>query len=140
MPAEPLDLTLLAAVCVSEGYPEPAREYRFHPERMWRFDLAWGPEQGGLMVAFEREGMVGPHAKGRHQTRDGYRKDCEKYNAALTMGWLVVRGTGGMIRDGQAATDLLRVLAVAREYQGRADRLLKLVDELGDRLAERQGA
>lgn len=131
MPAEPLDMTLLAAVCVSEGYPEPAREHRFHPERKWRFDLAW-PE---LMVAFEREGLVAPGAKGRHQTRQGYRGDCEKYNAALRLGWVVVRATGGMVRDGSAATDLLGVLSLAREWQRAAERVQTLNLWLAERVA-----
>lgn len=57
------------------------REYRFHPTRKWRFDFAI-PE---LKLAVEIEG------RGRHQTVDGFRKDCEKYNAALLLGWRVLR-------------------------------------------------
>lgn len=57
------------------------REHRFHSERKWRFDFAW-PDQ---KVALEIEGW------GRHQTFDGYRKDCEKYNAATLLGWRVLR-------------------------------------------------
>src|SRR5690606_39740371 len=40
--------------------PEPVREYRFHPERRWRFDFAW-PD---LRVAAEVEGGI--HIGGRH--------------------------------------------------------------------------
>lgn len=58
-----------------------AREYRFHPVRRWRFDFAWPAEK----LAVEIEG------RGRHQTFVGFRNDCEKYNAALQLGWRVLR-------------------------------------------------
>ena len=57
------------------------REYRFHPTRKWRFDFA----SPSLKVAVEIEG------RGRHQSIAGFRGDCEKYNAATTMGWRVYR-------------------------------------------------
>jgi|GEM_PF-5404880 len=55
------------------------REVRFHPERRWRFDFCRGH------VAVEVEG------RGRHQTFIGFRNDCEKYNEAARLGWLVLR-------------------------------------------------
>lgn len=120
MPAEPLDLKLLTAACVHAGFPEPAREHRFAaPDRQWRFDLAWP----ALMVAFEREGMAPRGQPGRHQRAEGYRRDCEKYNAAARMGWLVVRGTGRMIADGSAAADLLAVLEMARRRPADLDEI-----------------
>jgi very-short-patch-repair endonuclease len=61
--------------------PRPEREYRFHPTRRWRFDFAWPAEK----LAVEIEG------RGRHQTFIGFRNDCEKYNAALLLGWRVLR-------------------------------------------------
>jgi len=39
---------------VAPTYPEPVREYRFHPKRKWRFDFAWPDCQ----VAVEIEGGV----------------------------------------------------------------------------------
>ncbi len=36
------------------GLPKPAREYRFHRERRWRFDFAW-PD---YKVAVEVEGGI----------------------------------------------------------------------------------
>lgn len=59
----------------------PEREYRFRPERRWRFDFCWP----ALKLAVEIEG------RGRHQSFVGYRQDCEKYNAALRDGWRVLR-------------------------------------------------
>jgi hypothetical protein len=62
-------------------------EYKFHPDRKFRFDYAL-PELG---VALEYEGVVS--AKSRHTTLGGYAKDCEKYNEAALLGWLVFRFT-----------------------------------------------
>lgn len=67
------------------GLPEPQREYRFHPDRRWRFDLAW-PDH---LVAAEIEGGV--WVRGRHNRGSGFICDCEKYNAAAELGWLVIR-------------------------------------------------
>jgi hypothetical protein len=59
----------------------PEREFKFHPERRWRFDFCWP----ALKLAVEIEG------RGRHQTFVGFRNDCEKYNEALRLGWRVLR-------------------------------------------------
>lgn len=57
------------------------RELAFHPERKWRFDFAWPDAK----LALELEGM------GRHQRFLGYQEDCAKYNAAVLLGWRVLR-------------------------------------------------
>lgn len=65
----------------------PEGEYRFHPERRWRFDFAY-PD---LKIAVEAEGGIftgGAHTRGAH-----YAKDCEKYNQATLLGWRVFRYT-----------------------------------------------
>ena len=65
-------------------------EYKFHPDRKFKFDYAL-PELG---VALEYEGViVSKGNKSRHTTRVGYAKDCEKYNEAALLGWLVFRFT-----------------------------------------------
>lgn len=61
--------------------PAPVREYRFHPERRWRFDAAWP----SIKLAVEIDG------RGRHQTVVGARNDCEKANEAIRLGWRVLR-------------------------------------------------
>jgi very-short-patch-repair endonuclease len=61
------------------------REYRFHPERRWRFDFAI-PEH---KVAIEVEG--GAFVNGRHTRGAAFVKDCDKYNAAMLLGWRVFR-------------------------------------------------
>jgi len=43
---------IVSAYYKSEGLPAPVFEYRFHPSRKWRFDIAW-PER---RVAVEVEG------------------------------------------------------------------------------------
>lgn len=62
-------------------------EYKFHPERRWRFDHAYV----SLKVAVEYEGGI--WTGGRHTRGIGYKKDCEKYNAAVKLGWRVLRYT-----------------------------------------------
>ena len=69
------------------------KEYRFHPTRMWRFDFAF-PD---LKIAIELEGGVytrGAHTRGAH-----YKSDCEKYNSASILGWVVLRYTTDMINN-----------------------------------------
>lgn len=72
---------LARSLAETRGLPVFVREHRFHPTRLWRFDIAF-PEQ---KVAIEIDG------RGRHQTVDGVRKDCEKLNEAARMGWRVLR-------------------------------------------------
>ncbi len=74
------------------------REHVFHPKRGWRFDFAW-PE---LKLAVELDG------RGRHQTVKGTRGDCEKLNAAVILGWRVLR---------YPATDIANVDAWVSEVQ-----------------------
>lgn len=76
--------------------PRPTTEFRFHPKRRWRFDLAW-PE---LMCAVEIEGGV--WIQGRHNRGSGFIADCEKYNEAILLGWRVLRVPGGWVEDGSA--------------------------------------
>lgn len=89
------------------GVPECEREFRFHPVRKWRFDFAW-PEK---KVAIEIEGAV--WTGGRHTRGAGYVKDCEKYNAAAELGWVVLRYTTTDLkkRPVQVCEQIAKVLA-----------------------------
>jgi very-short-patch-repair endonuclease len=78
------------------GLPAPEREYKFHPQRRWRFDGAYP----SLKLAFEVEGGI--HNRGRHVRPEGYEKDVEKYNAATCLNWRVLRFTSAMVEDGRA--------------------------------------
>jgi very-short-patch-repair endonuclease len=84
--------------------PPHEREYRFAPPRRWRFDFAW-PER---KVAVEVDG--GTWTGGRHTSGSGFAADLEKLNAAVTLGWRVLRYTTTMIREGNVLNDIETVL------------------------------
>lgn len=69
------------------GLPAPEPEHRFHESRRWRFDYSW-PEH---RVALEVEGGV--WTRGRHTRPLGFLNDCQKYNNAAALGWIVLRVT-----------------------------------------------
>ncbi len=77
-------------------HPGVVSEHRFHDKRRWRFDYAWID----LKVAFEVEGGV--YKGGRHTSIKGFTSDCEKYSTAAILGWMVIRATTAMVRDGTA--------------------------------------
>ena len=68
-------------------------EYKFHEYRKWRFDLYLI----AFKIAIEYEGVFSE--KSRHTTLDGYTKDCNKYNAAASMGIFVFRYTAKNYRN-----------------------------------------
>lgn len=78
------------------------REYRFHPQRKWRFDLACPT----LKLAWEYEGIFA--TKSRHTSISGYTKDSTKYNQAQILGWKVMRYTAKNINE--CTTDLIQIL------------------------------
>ena len=82
----------------------PAREYRWHPERKWRFDFAF-PER---KVAVEIEGAV--WTRGRHVRGGGFIEDMEKYNEAGRLGWKVFRFPPERVKDGSAIKYVEEVL------------------------------
>lgn len=90
--------------------PEPQLEYRFHANRQWRFDFCWKEH----LVACEVEGGIWMQTEtGRskgHAHPKRFESDCEKYNEAALYGWLVIRVTPGMVRDGRAIDWLERAL------------------------------
>ena len=89
-------------------------EWRFHPIRRWRFDYAI-PEH---MIALEVEGVTS-RGKSRHTTISGYKKDCEKYNAAQLLGWRVLRYTQDQWKQGLMLPDIeALVYGCAAEDEG----------------------
>lgn len=66
---------------------ECVREFRFHPVRRWRFDYAI-PQ---YKIAIEIDGGVWTY--GRHNRSSGYIADMEKFNAAASLGWVVLKFT-----------------------------------------------
>lgn len=94
----------IEATCGMCMLPPPVREFKFKHGRRWRFDLAWPARS----VAVEIEG--GSWIRGRHVRPKGYAADCEKYNEAARIGWIVLRYTPEMVFRGMAQADLLDIL------------------------------
>lgn len=90
------------------GGPPLHREWQFHLERKWRFDFVF-PEQ---KIAIEIEG--GTRQRGRHNRAQGYANDCEKYNAAVTLGWRVFRFSDVMLK-GKRVDEFIQVAIDAIE-------------------------
>ena len=88
--------------------PAPVREYEFAKPRRWRFDFAW-PD---VRVAVEIEGLT--RDGGRHQKRQGFLADAEKYEAALMLGWTVYRVPGPWVMEGDRWTWREKTLEVLR--------------------------
>lgn len=93
-------------MCLDARLAEPIMEYRFHPEREWRFDFAW-PER---KVALEVDGGI--WVKGRHTRGSGWLKDTEKLNAAATLGWRMLRCTPQQL----ASADMIQTVKAALKY------------------------
>jgi very-short-patch-repair endonuclease len=95
--------------------PDLVHEYRFNPDRRWRFDFAHPASK----VAIEIEGgtwVAGSHGRGAR-----YGTDCEKYNAALLAGWQVFRLTTDMVGTAWAQTILKHIATVCYKASGDTD-------------------
>lgn len=90
--------------CKALKLPELTAEYKFHPNRKWRFDYVMLDK----MLAIEIEG--GAWTGGRHTRGSGFVKDMEKYNAAAELGYRILRFTPAEARSGKAANRLAEVL------------------------------
>lgn len=77
----PNEAETLLAIHMKEVFGEAEPEYRFHPIRKWRFDVACPT----YMVAAEVQGSI--WTQGRHSRGVGMQSDMEKLNSALCMGW-----------------------------------------------------
>lgn len=85
-------------ICSSMPFPFVA-EKTFHPTRKWRFD--WADQT--RLVAVEVEGVTYfGKSIGRHQSAGGIEGDCEKYNAAIELGWVVLRYSQRMLKSAPA--------------------------------------
>ena len=97
--------------------PTPEREWRFHPTRDWRFDMAWPP----LKIALEIDGGV--YSQGRHNRGKGYEEDCVKMGEAYLLGWTVYRFSTGQVKAGIALDFLERALRHRSERLAALDAL-----------------
>lgn len=103
-----LETTFLYQACAA-GLPPFEQEFRFHNDRLWRFDFAW-PQ---FLIALELEGGVYNH--GRHTRPKGFEGDVEKYNEAARLGWSVYRATSTMVNDGRAIATITQALQEAQQ-------------------------
>lgn len=71
--------------------PELTPEFKFYPTRRWRFDFACERAK----IAVELDGGV--WGGGRHTRGSGFIGDCEKGNAACSLGWRVWHLATGMV-------------------------------------------
>ena len=83
------------------------REFRFHPERKWRFDFLVADD-----LAVEVEGGI--WLAGRHSRGGGFEKDAEKYNTAVILGYRVLRVSTGQVKKGIALGWILKALQAGK--------------------------
>ena len=76
----------------ANGLNVPVAEYKFHSVRKWRFDYCWPDKK----LAVEIEGGI--FQQGRHTRGAGFANDMEKYNAAVLLGWRILRYTPNKIK------------------------------------------
>jgi very-short-patch-repair endonuclease len=80
-------------------------EYKFHPDRRWRFDYALVDSR----IAIEIEG--GLWLQGRHNRPLSMIKDFEKYNNAAMLGWRILKYTPQQITNTrQVVQDLQKAM------------------------------
>ena len=93
----------LLAVQLTALQIEFKREQTLVPGRRFRFDFLVGQS----LIA-EVEG--GTWRGGRHTTGAGFQNDCIKYNLATELGYRVLRFTSNMIKSGDAAQQIERIV------------------------------
>ena len=77
------------------------QEFKFHPDRKWRADF----HIVGHMLLVEVEGGI--WSGGRHTRAKGYIGDMEKYNAAVALGYRVLRFSTEQVKSGFAINGIL---------------------------------
>lgn len=82
------------------------REFKFHPTRKWRLDVAFPAKLLGVEV----EGFAMGGEAGRHQRIKGFTSDCEKYAELAIAGWRLIRCTTSQVKSGLALRWIERAL------------------------------
>lgn len=85
------------------GIPSVEREFRFHPVRRWRFDIA--ARAHSLAVEVDGGAFTGGHSRGK-----AYEAECLKFCEAAILGWRVLRVTPQMVKSGQALALIRRAV------------------------------
>jgi len=81
-------------------------EFRFYKKRRWRSDFAI-PD---LRILIEVEGGI--WSGGRHTRGAGFTNDCEKYNTASLMGYIVLRFTPEQIESSYARRTIRKAIDI----------------------------
>lgn len=93
----------LVLLCRSAKLPEPVPEWCFHPTRKWRLDYAWPYANPPLGV--EVDGGV--WNEGRHTRGAGFIEDQRKLNAAVLLGFRILRYTPDRLAEAIADLKVL---------------------------------
>jgi hypothetical protein len=110
MGSQEINPAVFLALCDKHGLPKPIPQYLFHETRKWRFDFAWDQWLGfskNPLVALEIDGGI--YSGGRHTRGAGYRKDQEKMNEAVIIGWRVLHCQPCDVKSGKVFEMLKRV-------------------------------
>lgn len=87
------------------------REYKFCPGRRWQADFYIKP-----LILVEVEGGI--WMRGRHNRPIGYAGDCEKYNRAQLLQFMVLRFTPDDVTSGRALNVIDEAINIRREWNG----------------------
>lgn len=80
------------------------QEFYFHPDRKWRADF----HLIGKKILVEVEGGI--WSGGRHTRGKGYIGDMEKYNAAVILGYQVIRFSTDQVKSGHAIQQIEKMV------------------------------
>jgi hypothetical protein len=78
--------------------PQPVREFKFHPDRKWRFDLYWKTARLGVE-------LHGGGQRGRHCRLKGLSNDTQKCNSAQRFGLMLLAYTTIELKKMQDVVD-----------------------------------
>jgi hypothetical protein len=106
-----LGFKIVAPSSYSGAPLELVTEYRFHDTRKWRFDLASPTKKIGVEVDGSIFNAENGKAAGKHSRGAGMLRDMEKRNAASEIGWRLLVYGPPMIRSGEAAAQIARMVA-----------------------------
>lgn len=123
---------MLALELTAKGI-EFQREYRFYPQRRWRYDFFlesedkykdWPeppfgvnllppeePPKKRILVDVQGGLYAGKASRGKHARPEGYANDAEKMFRAQMLGYTVIYATAEMIRSGRTVEMIKEALA-----------------------------
>jgi len=67
------------------------REYKFNPDKPWRFNFCWEKEKFAVEI----------YKGGNHVRSGGITRECEKYNDAVLLGWRILLVTKSQVKSEQ---------------------------------------